>query len=463
MSTKSAKSAKTNYVCQSCGYHTTKWLGRCPQCREWNTLLEEALAQADAPTPGSAGPRGGAVQALAQVSMEDQARLVTGVSEFDIPFGGGLTPGSVALVGGDPGIGKSTLLLQAFSHLAAAGRRVLYVSGEESPHQIKLRSTRLGLEEERLLVLAETSLEAVLAAVAQVEPVVLAVDSVQTMWVQGIAAAAGSISQLRAVTERLVELAKTKGLVCLLVGHVTKEGVIAGPRALEHMVDTVVYFEGDRGHPFRILRAAKNRFGSTDEVGVFEMRERGLVPVANPSALFLAERPQDVPGSAVVASLEGSRPILLEIQALVSPGGGGSPRRSALGVDHNRLSVLMAVLEKRGGLELASRDIFVNVAGGVRVTETAADLGIVAAAASSCLDRPVDPRCVLVGEVGLAGEVRGVSHPELRVREAAKMGFTRMLLPRGSRRALKETDMELVGVGTIGEVLGVLFEGDAPS
>ena len=446
------------FVCQSCGAQATRWLGRCPDCQEWNTLVEERLAVE--PKSGGRAGRGAAprqpepITALTQASEQ---RCTSGIDELDRVLGGGVVPGSVVLIGGDPGIGKSTLVLQALAHLAARGP-ALYVSGEESPQQIKMRADRLRVAEPQLLVLAETSVDAVLDHAQTVQPVVLAVDSIQTVFSEQLGSAPGSIGQVRESAAQLVQFAKRTGLATILVGHVTKEGAFAGPRVLEHMVDTVLYFEGDRGHSFRILRAVKNRFGSTNEIGVFEMKENGLQAVANPSALFLAERPVDVPGSVVVASIEGTRPILVELQALVSPSSLGTARRTTLGMDHNRVALLVAILEKKMGLQLTGHDIFLNVAGGVRLDEPAADLAAVLAVASSFLNRPVDPNTLIAGEVGLAGEVRAIGQAEARVREGAKLGFRRCVLPESSRRQLPAIDgVELRGVQSLNDAWELLF------
>ncbi len=450
--------ARSVFVCQSCGAQQTRWLGRCPDCQEWNTLAEERLAL-EPKAGGRAAPGGTARQpepitALTPASAE---RCTSGIGELDRVLGGGVVPGSVVLIGGDPGIGKSTLVLQALAHLARRGP-ALYVSGEESPQQIKMRADRLGVAEPQLLVLAETSVEAVLEQAQAVQPVVLAVDSIQTVFTEQLGSVPGSIGQVRESAARIVQFAKRHGLASVLVGHVTKEGAFAGPRVLEHMVDTVLYFEGDRGHSFRILRAVKNRFGSTNEIGVFEMKESGLQPVANPSALFLAERAVDVPGSVVIASMEGTRPILVELQALVSPSSLGTPRRTTLGMDPNRVALLVAILEKKMGLQLTGHDIFLNVAGGVRLDEPAADLGAVLAVASSFLNRPVDPHTLIAGEVGLTGEVRAIGQAEARVREGAKLGFRRCILPESSRRQLPSIDaVELRGVQSLNDAWELLF------
>jgi len=447
--------ARTIYACQSCGFQSTRWLGRCPDCQEWNTLVEERLEAS--PGGEATGRAASQPQPITDLAPTTTMRRSSGIGELDRVLGGGLVPGSVVLIGGDPGIGKSTLVLQALAALARDGG-ALYVSGEESPQQVKMRADRLGVVEDQLLVLAETSLEAIIEQARATNPNVLAIDSIQTVSTEQLSSAPGSIGQVRESAAQLVQFAKRRDLACLLVGHVTKEGAFAGPRVLEHMVDTVLYFEGDRGHSFRILRAVKNRFGSTNEIGVFEMKEDGLQPVANPSALFLAERPVDVPGSVVIASIEGTRPILVELQALVSPTALGTPRRTTLGVDHNRVALLVAILEKKMGLQLTGHDIFVNVAGGVHLDEPAADLGAIVAVASSFLDRPVDPTTLILGEVGLAGEVRAIGQTETRVREGAKLGFKRCLLPESSRRQLPSIrGVELCGVSSLREAWEILF------
>jgi DNA repair protein RadA/Sms len=432
-------------------------LGRCPDCQEWNSLVEErpaveVVAGRRAPRDPAAKP-----QPISDLVPSTNARASSGIDELDRVLGGGVVPGSVVLIGGDPGIGKSTLVLQALASLARQGT-CLYVSGEESPQQLKMRADRLGAIEPQLLVLAETSLETILQQAVSVRPLVMVIDSIQTLFTEQLGSAPGSIAQVRECAAQLVHIAKRHELACFLVGHVTKEGAFAGPRVLEHMVDTVLYFEGERGHAFRILRAVKNRFGSTNEIGVFEMKESGLATVHNPSALFLAERPVDVSGSVVVASVEGTRPILVEVQALVSPTALGTPRRTTLGIDHNRVALLVAILEKKMGLQMTGHDIFVNVAGGVRLDEPAIDLGCVAAVASSFLDRPIDPHTLIVGEVGLAGEIRAVGQIEARVREGAKLGFKRSIVPRASHRQLPAIDgVEVVGVASLGEAWEVLF------
>jgi DNA repair protein RadA/Sms len=450
--------ARTVFVCQNCGAQSTRWLGRCPDCQQWNTLVEERI-ETEPRASDRPGVRNGSPvpEPITALSTAGEARRSSGIGELDRVLGGGIVPGAVVLIGGDPGIGKSTLVLQALAALAASAL-VLYVSGEESPQQIKMRADRLGIAEPGLLVLAETSVEAVLEHARTVAPLVAAIDSIQTVFTESLASAPGSIGQVRESAAALVQFAKREGVAILLVGHVTKEGAFAGPRVLEHMVDTVLYFEGDRGHSFRILRAVKNRFGSTNEIGVFEMKEAGLQAVANPSALFLAERPVDVPGSAVIASLEGTRPILVELQALVSPSSLGTARRTTLGMDHNRIALLIAILEKKMGLQLTGHDIFVNVAGGVHLDEPAADLGAVLAVASSFLNRPIDPHTLLAGEVGLAGEVRAIGQAEARVREGAKLGFRRCILPESVRRQVPAIDgVELRGVQSLSEAWDLVF------
>jgi DNA repair protein RadA/Sms len=391
------------------------------------------------------------------VGGEAEMRLPTGISEFDRVLGGGLVAGSLVLIGGAPGIGKSTLLLQATDHLAKSAGSVLYVSAEESARQIKLRGARMGVNAEGLYILAETALEKILVQVQHLQPKALVVDSIQTVFTAALESAPGSVSQVRETAGRLMMMAKSSGIPVFLVGHITKDGAIAGPRVLEHLVDTVLYFEGDSGHPFRILRAVKNRFGPTNEIGVFEMKEGGLCEVKNPSELFLSERPLGVSGSVVVAALEGSRPLLVELQALVTASSLGVPRRTTIGVDHQRLSLLVAVLEKKVGLTLTGQDIFMNVAGGVKLNEPAADLGMVTAVASSHLDKPVEPHTLLLGEVGLAGEVRGITQPEIRVKEAAKLGFCRCILPAGNLKQVKAKGMELIGVTSVEETLRLVF------
>ena len=441
------------YVCQECGYESAKWLGRCPACEGWNTLIEELAATSPA-RAGRVRPPSGAPTPIAEVALDQETRFEVGIGEVDRVLGGGLVPGSLILISGDPGIGKSTLVLQVAQQVAAA-RPVLYVSGEESVRQTKMRASRLGVDSQRLLVLAETDLEEIKAQVEHVRPGLLIIDSIQTVYRPDLPAAPGTVGQIRECTGDLLRVAKSDGgPAVLVVGHVTKEGAIAGPRVLEHMVDTVLYFEGERHHAYRLLRVTKNRFGSTNEIGVFEMSGRGLVEVSDPSALFLSERPTDAPGSVVVCAMEGSRPLLLEVQALVTRTPFGLPRRTAAGVDANRTLLLLAVLEKRAGLHLMSFDVYVSIAGGVRADEPALDLGVACAVASSHRERPADPATVVVGEVGLGGEVRAVSRIASRVAEAAKMGFRRVILPRANLSGIEAPgEVELIGVGEIREAL----------
>jgi DNA repair protein RadA/Sms len=443
---------KSVFACQACGFESSKWLGRCPDCGEWNSFVEERQETAPSRAKGATPALGGAPLPYDMVDGADAVRIPTGVDEFDRVLGGGVVPGSMVLIGGEPGIGKSTLLLEVAHLLARNGGAVLYVSGEESPRQIKLRGERLGVSGGGLYLMGETSLERILEEVDTLKPSALVVDSVQTVYSSKFPSAPGSISQVREVATQLLFLAKGRGLTIFLIGHVTKDGSLAGPKSLEHIVDTVLYFEGDKRQHHRIVRAVKNRFGAVSELGVFEMTGTGLKPVANPSALFLSERREGSPGSAVVATVEGTRPMLVEVQALVSPSSFGTPRRMSLGIDPNRTSLLLAVLEKRVGLELLGDDVFVSVAGGLDVTEPAADLGVVAAVASSLRNRPVPADTVVFGEVGLAGEVRSAGQALLRVREAAQMGFKRCVLPARSVPS-GIGGIELVGVHTLTEAL----------
>jgi DNA repair protein RadA/Sms len=450
--------AKIIYACQSCGYQSPKWLGRCPDCNQWNSLIEEKQERAAHPRSELSLGSKEDPSPIHDIAGDDERRMLSGIGEFDRVLGGGLVPGSVILIGGDPGIGKSTLLLQAFAALSRNGLTSLYVSGEESQRQIKMRAERLGIEAPHLLVLSETALERIVEQVKRIKPAVLVIDSIQTIFTSSVASAPGSIAQVRESSASIIILAKKTGLTTFLIGHVTKDGAIAGPRVLEHMVDTVLYFEGDRGHTFRILRAVKNRFGSTNEIGVFEMKEAGLKEVSNPSEIFLMERPLQVPGSAVVCSMEGTRPILVELQALVSRSFLAVPRRTTIGVDHNRVALLVAVLEKKMGARLFDQDIFVNVAGGVHVDEPAVDLGIVGAIASSHRESILDPKTVFFGEVGLAGEIRGIAQAEARVKEAGKLGFERCVLPLSNSTQLTHIrHPELTGVSSLGECCKLLF------
>lgn len=457
-----AKARTTAFFCSQCGYESSKWMGQCPACRAWNTLVEEPIAKSAPRRGAGTGLRAGGQAAarpslLSEICLEEQDRIPTGFRELDRVLGDGIVAGSLVLVGGDPGIGKSTLLLQVCRHLAGAGRRVLYISGEESLKQIKMRANRIGPVEGELRFLCETSLERVEAAIDSEGPEIAVIDSIQTMFREEVSSAPGSVSQVRESTGLLMQIAKTKGIAIFVVGHVTKEGVVAGPRVLEHMVDTVLYFEGDRNASYRILRSVKNRFGSTNEIGVFEMEEQGLAEVENPSEFMLEGRPKEASGAVVSCSLEGTRPILLEVQALVAETSFGMPRRTAAGTDYNRVNLLMAVLEKRCHYDMGRFDAYVNIAGGMRMNEPALDLAIVMALISSYKDRPADPRMLIFGEVGLSGEVRAVSQAEQRVYEAAKLGFTSCILPKVCADKMKPVKgMRLIGVSTVREAIGVL-------
>ena len=457
------------YVCQSCGAITAKWAGRCETCGEWNTIVEDTAE----PGPGLAKPgKAAASRKLDFVGLAGEAappaRAATGIAELDRVLGGGLVPGTAVLLAGDPGIGKSTLLLQAAAALARSGRRVLYVSGEESIDQIRLRARRLGLTDAALpadLGLAATiNLRDIVASLeTEADAAMVVIDSIQTMWLDSLDSAPGTVTQVRAGAFELIRLAKSRNFVVVLVGHVTKEGAIAGPRVLEHMVDAVLYFEGDRGHQFRVLRGVKNRFGATDEIGVFEMTDRGLAEVANPSALFLAERRGNVAGSAVFAGLEGTRPVLVEVQALLSSNPAGSPRRSVVGWDGGRLAMLLAVLDARCGLRLSAMDVYLNIAGGLRISEPAADLAVAAALASASADRPTDPGRVYFGEVGLSGEIRQVAQAEARLKEAQKLGFESACLPRrvarGNRPLAAPDGIRLDEIGHLSDLVAQFAAG----
>jgi DNA repair protein RadA/Sms len=446
---------KTKYCCQECGYESPKWLGKCPSCQTWNSLVEEVetvirtqgmsssiTRTKEKPTP------------IIHIESDPEPRVQTSNKELNRVLGGGIVPGSLILVGGDPGIGKSTLLLQTSFALTQAEQKVLYISGEESIKQTKLRADRLNASSPLLYVLCETNLELIEEAIQETEPNFLVIDSIQTMYHPAIASAPGTVAQVRECTGHFMRIAKGKGIATVLVGHVTKEGAIAGPRLLEHMVDCVLYFEGERHHSYRLLRAVKNRFGSTNEIGIFEMQELGLVEVSNPSELFLSERPLGVAGSTVVASMEGTRPVLVEIQALISTTNFPSPRRMATGIDHNRLSLIMAVLEKRMGMFLQNQDAYLNVAGGVKLDEPAVDLAVAISIASSFRDQPTRPYDVVFGEIGLTGEVRGVSRIDQRVKEAEKLGFRRVIMPEKSLKGWTHPPgMEIIGVNTVSEAL----------
>lgn len=449
---------KTVFFCKECGYESAKWMGQCPGCRAWNSLVEETVS-ATKDKKGSKGIPSSKITSIFEVSMEEEDRIPTGMVELDRVLGGGIVKGSLTLVGGDPGIGKSTLLLQTCRNLANAGKSVLYVSGEESLKQIKMRAERLGHFEKEMFLYCETDIHAAAEVIKQKKPDMVVVDSVQTMFSDDISSAAGSVSQVREVTAVLMQIAKVEGIAVFLVGHVTKEGVVAGPRTLEHMVDTVLYFEGERNAVYRVLRGVKNRFGSTNEIGVFEMQEEGLMEVSNPSQVMLDGRPVEEAGSTVVCSMEGTRPLLIEIQALVAPTSFQIPRRTTVGIDFNRVNLLLAVLEKKAGMQLGGCDAYVNLTGGMKLGEPAIDLGIVCAMISSYRNLPIHPGTLIFGEVGLTGEIRGVSYVEQRLAEAIKMGFTRCILPRtnmDSVRGKLSEKIELCGVSNIREVIQIL-------
>lgn len=450
-----AKSKKNVYFCQNCGHEENKWLGQCPMCKEWNTFVEEPVSFAKSVSAKQI--KDVEVIPLKHVETDQEERIKTKIEELDRVLGGGIVPGSLLLVGGDPGIGKSTLLLQVCQRLCEDKHQVLYISGEESLKQIKLRANRMGEFTEDLLLLCETNLEIVKEVIKKRKPEVVVIDSIQTMYSEEVTSAPGSVSQVRESTNVFMQLAKGLGISIFIVGHVTKEGTVAGPRVLEHMVDTVLYFEGDRHASYRILRGVKNRFGSTNEIGVFEMRQNGLVEVENPSEFMLNGKPENASGSVVACSMEGTRPILIEIQALVCSSNFGMPRRTAAGTDYNRVNLLMAVLEKRVGLHLSNYDAYVNIAGGIKMNEPAIDLGIVMAIVSSYKNQPIDEKTIVFGEVGLSGEVRAVNMPEQRVAEAKKLGFTTCIMPEVSREIVKDVNgIRIVGVKTINEALQML-------
>ncbi|SEQ84976.1 DNA repair protein RadA [Piscibacillus halophilus] len=454
---------KTVYFCQECGYESPKWMGKCPACHQWNTMVEEKIRPNKGQNKHSLGSVGSERKRkpspINHITSQEEKRIETKMEEFNRVLGGGVVPGSLVLIGGDPGIGKSTLLLQVSSQLAAKSLQVLYISGEESEKQTKLRADRLNINEDELYIMAETNIDDIIDAVNEMDPSFVVIDSIQTIYHEGVTSAPGSVSQVRECTGTLMKLAKTKGIPIFIVGHVTKEGSIAGPRLLEHMVDSVLYFEGERHHTFRIVRSVKNRFGSTHEMGIFEMKEEGLVEVSNPSEIFLEERSQGVAGSTVVASMEGTRPMLVEIQALISPTQFGNSRRMATGLDHNRVPLLMAVLEKRAGLLLQNQDAYVKVAGGVKLDEPAIDLAVSISIASSFRDQPTKPEDVYIGEVGLTGEVRRVSRIEQRVQEASKLGFKRIILPNKNLNGFQApSGVELVGVDSVQDALKVGLE-----
>lgn len=452
---------KTRYICSECGYETARWLGKCPGCEQWNTLIETPVEQTSEPQPRKLrqSPGSGAQPvALPDIPGGDDARMQSGVGELDRVLGGGIVAGSLTLIGGEPGIGKSTLLLQVAAHRAGAGRRVLYVTGEESARQIKLRAQRLGLDAANLMILPENDMSNIIAQLERIQPELAIVDSIQTMYRPDMASAPGSVPQVRESAAQLMRVAKGSGCAIIIVGHVTKEGAIAGPRVLEHMVDSVLYFEGERQHQYRILRAVKNRFGSINEIGVFEMRREGMVEVPNPSEMLLSQRAHGQSGSVVLCALEGTRPVLVDVQALVAPTTLGYPRRMASGVDQGRLALLLAVLEKRVGLRLGNQDVYINIAGGLTLDEPACDLALIAAVASAARNSPIDEQFAVMGEVGLAGEVRAISQAQRRLAECARLGFVNVVMPRASLRGLKLPDgVRAYGVETVTEALRTLM------
>ena len=457
-----AKGKTTAFFCKECGFESAKWLGQCPGCREWNSFVEEPVAKSEVSgkrgisSTGSGGVTGGKIKParLSEIQLDEQDRMKTGYEELDRVLGGGVVRGSLVLVGGDPGIGKSTLLLQVCRNLAFAEKKVLYISGEESLKQIKLRANRIGEVKGDLLFLCETNLDLIEAAIQEEQPDVVIIDSIQTMFREEISSAPGSVSQVRESTNLLMQIAKGKGIAIFIVGHVTKEGVVAGPRVLEHMVDTVLYFEGERSASYRIIRGVKNRFGSTNEIGVFEMIESGLAEVKNPSEFMLSGRPEDASGAVVACSMEGTRPIMIEVQALITPTAFGMPRRTAAGTDYNRVNLLMAVLEKRGHYDLSHFDAYVNITGGLRMNEPALDLAILMAIVSSMKDRAIDSKTIIFGEVGLSGEVRAVSMAQQRVNEAKKLGFHTCILPRISLDKMGAVNgIKLIGVDNVREAI----------
>lgn len=453
------KNKKTVYFCQECGYESAKWMGQCPGCKSWNTFVEETVSTKK---PSSSGAMKSSEKRqepviLKDISLSEDERQTTQIGELDRVLGGGIVPGSLVLVGGDPGIGKSTLLLQVCRNLAEKQVSVLYISGEESLRQIKLRANRIGQFTDKMQLLCETNLEVIREVIERRKPDVVVIDSIQTMFHEDVSSAPGSVSQVRESTNILMQIAKGMGVSIFIVGHVTKEGNVAGPRVLEHMVDTVLYFEGDRHASYRILRAVKNRFGSTNEIGVFEMQKGGLVEVENPSEYMLSGKPENASGSVVACAMEGTRPMLMEIQALVCKTNFGMPRRTAAGLDYNRVNLLMAVLEKRMGMPLSAYDAYVNIAGGIRLNEPAADLGIVMAIASSYKNRPIDEDTIVFGEVGLSGEVRAVTMPEQRVSEAKKLGFKRCIVPAVSMKTIgKMEGIEILGVENVNQAMNLV-------
>lgn len=447
---------KKKYICQECGYESARWMGKCPECQEWNTLVEE-LYQSNKKQHKLTLTSSNHAVTLEEVIINEETRFSTGMGELNRVLGGGVVPGSLVLIGGDPGIGKSTLLLQISSQLAFRNLKVLYVSGEESLKQIKLRAERLNCQGDSLFILAETNVPIIEKTIEDIKPDILMIDSIQTMYQPEVSSAPGSVSQVREVTSKLMQIAKEKEIATFIAGHVTKQGAIAGPRVLEHIVDTVLYFEGERHHTYRILRAVKNRFGSTNEIGVFEMRQKGLEEVINPSEMLLSGRPIGSPGTIVIPCIEGTRPVLIELQALISTTNFGMPRRMATGIDYNRVVLLMAIMEKRLGMQMQNQDAYVNIIGGLKIDEPAADLGVIIAVASSFKNQEINPKLIAVGEVGLTGEIRSVQFIEKRIIEAKKMGFKKCLIPKSNLKGLKIEGIEIVGVSNLSHALEHVF------
>jgi DNA repair protein RadA/Sms len=448
---------RTLFFCNQCGYQSPRWMGKCPECEEWNSFVEEKIVKDTKSSLGTSDERKQVLN-LNSIVTKDEDRFSSGFEEFDRVLGGGIVRGSLVLVGGDPGIGKSTILIQTSSKVADLNKKVLYISGEESPRQIKMRAERLSISSDNMYLLGETNIELIKDEIIKMSPDFVVIDSIQTMFCSEITSAPGSVSQVREATLALMNLAKGLGIPIFIVGHVTKQGAIAGPRVLEHMVDTVLYFEGEQHYSYRILRGVKNRFGSTNEIGIFEMKDVGLVEVTSPSELFLSQRPKSAPGTVVISSIEGTRPMLIELQALTSQTVFGMPRRMATGVDHNRMSVLIAVLEKRVGLALGNIDVYLNVVGGIKINEPSADLGIVSAIASSFRNIPIAQDTAVLGEVGLTGEIRGVSFVEKRIMEAKKLGFTKCIVPAYNLKGLEKiSGIEIIGVEDVEGCLEIIL------
>ncbi|WP_270506614.1 DNA repair protein RadA [Paraclostridium sordellii] len=454
---------KTKYVCQECGYENSKWLGKCPECSNWNTFVEEIEEKRSKSNKEVFVIDKSSSRPLNINSIETikEQRFSTCINELDRVLGGGVVKGSLVLVGGDPGIGKSTLLIQVSSNVANSGKKVLYISGEESASQIKMRAQRLGIKSDNLYIFAENNLSIIEAHLESVNPDLIIVDSIQTVFSPEITSAPGTVSQIKEGTSRFMKISKKMGISTFVVGHVTKEGALAGPKVLEHMVDTVLYFEGERFNTYRLIRAVKNRFGSTNELGVFEMREIGLVELENPSKILISEKPKDVAGSVIISTVEGTRPMLLELQALVSPTSFGIPKRTATGVDYNRVSLLMAVLEKRVGMQIQNQDVYINVVGGIKINEPSIDLGIVMSIASSFRNIPIDGNVAITGEVGLTGEIRAVSFIEKRIAECKKLGFTKIIIPKSNYEAVKDIKgIDICPVDSVRQAINIVLGGN---